>query len=123
MLGSDKLMAFVATADAERCKTFYRDVLGLKLVADETFALVFDVRGAMLRIQKTNRVDPQPFTALGWEVPDIAARVTALNAKGVTCERYPNMPQDELGIWAAPEGAKVAWFRDPDGNLLSLTQF
>jgi catechol 2,3-dioxygenase-like lactoylglutathione lyase family enzyme len=122
MLGSQKLMAFVATIDSPRAKSFYKDVLGLRLVADEEWAVVFDANGTMLRIQKVREMTPAPYTALGWEVPDIDRAVSTLREKKVSFERYTFLQQDEAGVWAAPGGAKVAWFKDPDGNLLSLTQ-
>ena len=75
-----------------------------------------------LLIQKVESHDPLPYTELGWKVLDIAAKVSALRDKGVHCERFPGMAQDELGVWASPSGARVAWFKDPDGNVLSLTQ-
>jgi catechol 2,3-dioxygenase-like lactoylglutathione lyase family enzyme len=117
------LMAFVATTNAERTKAFYRDTLGLKLVSDEAFALVFDANGTMLRVQKVDAFTPQSFTALGWQVAAIRATTAALIASGVEMSRFGWMPQDELGIWTADDGAQVAWFRDPDGNVLSITQF
>ncbi len=123
MLASRELMAFVATTDGARAKAFYRDVLGLKLVSDESFALVFDANGTMLRISKLQQFEPQEFTVLGWKVPDIAAAVKELASKGVRFERYPGMNQDEHGVWQSPSGARVAWFKDPDRNTLSLTQF
>ncbi len=122
MLGSQKLMAFVATIDSPRAKSFYKDVLGLRLVADEEWAVVFDAHGTMLRIQKVPEMIPAPYTALGWEVPDIDRAVSTLRKKKVSFERYTFLQQDEAGVWTAPGGAKVAWFKDPDGNLLSLTQ-
>jgi catechol 2,3-dioxygenase-like lactoylglutathione lyase family enzyme len=117
------VMAFAPTTDAARAVAFYRDTLGLTLISQDAFAAAFDVRGIMLRVTNVPEpLTPQPFTVLGWKVPDIVAAVTKLTGAGVTFERY--MPaQDELGIWTAPGGAKVAWFKDPDGNILSLTQF
>lgn len=127
MLSDCRPIAFVSTADAERAKVFYRDVLGLRLVADEQFALIFDAAGTMLRISKVQGLTPQPFTVLGWRVVDIAATVRALGAREVTFERYAWLAggQDDLGIWRpnGPGGDQIAWFKDPDGNLLSLTQF
>jgi len=123
MLGTEKLMAFIGTADAPRAKAFYLEVLGLRLVADEEWAVVFDVNGTMLRMQKAPAVKPLPYTALGWQVSDIASTLAALRAKGVSFERYEHLPQDANGVWATPDGSKVAWFKDPDGNLLSITQF
>lgn len=117
------LIAFVSTADAARAIVFYRDTLGLTLVADEPFAAVFDALGTMLRITKVGQVVAAPYTVLGWRVGDITAVVRVLGARGVSFRRYDGMDQDPLGIWTSPGGAKVAWFQDPDGNVLSLTQF
>jgi uncharacterized glyoxalase superfamily protein PhnB len=122
MLGACNVMAFVATTDAERAKAFYGDTLGLPLASDEPWALVFAVPGTVLRVQKVERHTPHPFTALGWFVPDVAAEVAALAARGVRFERYDGMSQDDAGVWTSPSGAKVAWFKDPDGNVLSLTE-
>lgn len=123
MLGDAQLVGFVATMDSTRATAFYRDALGLRLVADEAHALVFDANGTMLRIQKVKAPVRAPYTVLGWAVRDIAALVRGLAAKGVVFERYEGFPQDADGIWTTPSGERVAWFRDPDGNLLSLTQF
>jgi len=124
LLESSPIMAFSATADAERAKTFYRDQLGLKLVEDSGFALVFDAAGTMLRVQKVKEVRVGQYTALGWLVTDIAAMVDELVKAGVKFEHYGFPDQDERGIWTPPGStAKVAWFKDPDGNILSLTQF
>lgn len=122
MLNDQELMAFVATTRAGEALPFYRDVLGLRLIADEPYAVVFESGKVTLRIQKVEAHQPLPFTALGWKVTDIAANVNALRERGVRCERFPGLDQDDLGIWASPSGARVAWFKDPDGNLLSLTQ-
>lgn len=124
MLGSRKIMAFVSTRDAGRAKTFYRDTLGLRLVSEELpFALVFDAHGTMLRVTIVQEVSVAKYTVLGWEVPDIAATAKDMRKAGVKFERFAGMNQDELGVWKAPGGARVAWFKDPDGNLLSITQF
>lgn len=117
------LIAFTATADAARATAFYRDVLGLPLVAEERSALVFASAGWMLRVQKVERVTPLPYTAVGWRVADIHAAVRALAGRGVRFERFTSLTQDELGVWHAPGGDRVAWFKDPDGAILSLTQF
>jgi catechol 2,3-dioxygenase-like lactoylglutathione lyase family enzyme len=122
-LATSRVMAFVATSDAARARTFYADVLGLAFVSDVQYALVFDSNGTMLRIQKTDEVHPAPYTALGWQVDDIVATVRQLSQRGAVFERYGFMEQDEHGIWTTPDGSKVAWFKDPDGNTLSLTQF
>ncbi len=122
MLGSSKLTAFVATTDAGRAREFYDGVLGLRLVSDDEFAMVFDANGTPLRVVKVQQVTPAPYTVIGWRVADIGAMVRGLGAKGVAFERFDGMGQDELGVWSAPGGGKVAWFRDPDGNLLSVTE-
>jgi catechol 2,3-dioxygenase-like lactoylglutathione lyase family enzyme len=122
-LRNASLIAFVSTADPSRALAFYRDTLDLPLIADEPFALVFDAAGTMLRVTKVQQVTPAPYTVLGWQVDDIAAAVRELTACGVTFQRYEGMSQDRSGIWTSPSGAKIAWFKDPDGNVLSLTQF
>jgi catechol 2,3-dioxygenase-like lactoylglutathione lyase family enzyme len=122
MLGDHNIIAFIATGDAERARQFYEDVLGLRCIEDTPFALVFEARGTMLRIQKLSAFKPAPHSVLGWSVPDIEAIIRELRDKGVRFERFAEMAQDELGVWSAPSGAKVAWFKDPDGNILSLTQ-
>jgi catechol 2,3-dioxygenase-like lactoylglutathione lyase family enzyme len=118
----DSPILFLATANAERARDFYERVLGLTCVADEP-ALVFDVGGLMLRMQKVQQVHPAPYTALGWAVSDIRRTVHALRDAGIAFERYEGMNQDADGIWQSPGGAEVAWFRDPEGHVLSLTQF
>ena len=122
MLGRHKLMAFVATSDGERARAFYEGTLGLAVTSDDGFALAVDANGTMLRIQKVGQFNPHPFTTLGWEVSDIDDVVVRLQERGVTFERFSGMDQDERGIWSAPSGARVAWFKDPDGNTLSITQ-
>jgi catechol 2,3-dioxygenase-like lactoylglutathione lyase family enzyme len=121
-LGNYKLVAFVATRDSARAKVFYRDTLGLNLVSEDPFALVFDVQGTMLRVTPVRELVTAQYTVLGWRVPNITAAATDLQRAGVTLERFPGLPQDDLGIWTAPGGAKVAWFKDPDGNILSISQ-
>lgn len=122
MLGKAIITAFVATANPARAKRFYRDTLGLRVVSDDQFAIAFDCNGIELRIQKVDSVEPHAFTALGWHVPNIRDAVVGLTKRGVAFERYSFLEQDELGVWRAPSTAQVAWFKDPDGNLLSLTQ-
>src|SRR4051812_13992967 len=119
----EKPILFLATANAERSREFYEQVLGLTFVADEPPALVFRIGVTMLRIQKVDQVHTAPYTALGWGVSDIRQTVHALREAGVVFERYEGLDQDNDGIWPAPSGALVAWFRDPDGHVLSLTQF
>jgi len=122
MLATSPIVAFVATSDPARAKAFYRDVLGLLLISEDEYALVFDAHGTMLRVAIAGEIVLAPYTVLGWQVEDIDATVCGLAAKDVKFERYPWMEQDNLGIWSAPSGAKVAWFKDPDGNLLSVSQ-
>jgi catechol 2,3-dioxygenase-like lactoylglutathione lyase family enzyme len=122
MLGHAKIIAFAATADSARARAFYEGVLGLPFVSEDAFAIVYDADGVQLRIQKVQVLTPQPYTQLGWSVPSIEEVVKALASRGAVFERYANLGQDAFGIWTAPSGAKVAWLRDPDGNLLSLTE-
>jgi catechol 2,3-dioxygenase-like lactoylglutathione lyase family enzyme len=121
MLSSAKPVAFVATADATRARAFYEGLLGLRVIEDQPFALVVESAGVTIRIQKVDQVKAPPYTALGWQVADAPSAVRALTAKGVKFERYPGMEQDELGIWRSPSGAFIAWFKDPDGHVLSIT--
>jgi catechol 2,3-dioxygenase-like lactoylglutathione lyase family enzyme len=123
MTSLDKPILFLATANAEQSRAFYERVLGFAFVADELPALVFQVGHSMLRIQKVDRVHKVPYTVLGWAVPDIGQAVHHLRAAGVVFQRYEGMTQDDDAIWHAPSGALVAWFQDPDGHTLSLTQF
>jgi catechol 2,3-dioxygenase-like lactoylglutathione lyase family enzyme len=122
MLGSFNIAAFVPTKDSEKARAFYEGVLGLRFVKDDGFALVLDANGIMIRVAKAPPFTPAPFTILGWQVSDIENVVTGLQGKGVRFERFGFFEQDELGIWTAPTGDKVAWFKDPDGNMLSLSQ-
>ena len=123
MLRNAKIIAFLATTNAKRCRKFYEKVLGLPLVSDDKFALALDCKGTQLRIQKVEKFQPHPFTSLGWHVPNIRNEVAKLTKAGVAFETYPFLEQNELNIWQAPSGAQVAWFKDPDGNLLSITQW
>jgi catechol 2,3-dioxygenase-like lactoylglutathione lyase family enzyme len=129
MLGSAKLGAFVSTRNSEQARVFYVDVLGLRYISDDRFALVLDANGIQVRVSKVQDFSPQPFTVLGWEVADIEKVVADLAEKGVKFEKYGFPGQDARGIWTAPQvdnatgGARVAWFKDPDGNVLSVTQF
>jgi catechol 2,3-dioxygenase-like lactoylglutathione lyase family enzyme len=124
LLDNSPIMAFSATTDAARAKAFYQVQLGLRLVSDDGFALVFDAAGTMLRVQKVKEVRQAQYTALGWQVLDIVTKVDELKKAGVQFEHYCMLGQDDNGIWTPPgSSAKVAWFKDPDGNILSLTQF
>ncbi len=123
MLASEKIIGFVPITDAARARSFYAEKLGLKFVSEDPFAVVFESSGNMLRLTRVQEVKPQPFTILGWQVSDLAATVQQLQAAGVKFERYDDfMKQDDLGIWDAPGGTRVAWFKDPDGNTLSVSQ-
>ena len=119
-LRQQKIGSFVATAQPDRARTFYSDVLGLPLVVEHDFAMVYDVGGTTLRVQKVRDLRPQDFTVLGWVVDDIEAEVDELARRGVTFLRVDGLPQDARGIWTPPGGQKVCWFKDPDGNTLSL---
>ena len=123
MLATEKLVAFAATTDAARAAAFYGGVLGLPIRSEDTFAIAFDAHGVELRLQKVERLNPHPFTALGWQVGDIARVVDQLTAAHIAMERYPWLDQDGAGVWTAPSGARVAWFKDPDGNLISVAQY
>jgi catechol 2,3-dioxygenase-like lactoylglutathione lyase family enzyme len=123
MLASDELVAFAAVTDLARARDFYGGTLGLPVLEFNDFACVLDAHGTMLRVTAVPGHVPAPFTVLGWKVPDIAASVRELVAAGVAFTRYEGMDQDGDGVWTTPGGDKVAWFTDPDGNTLSLTQF
>jgi catechol 2,3-dioxygenase-like lactoylglutathione lyase family enzyme len=123
MLACTDMVAFVPTTDPARAKAFYAETLGLELESESSFALVFRAGGTMLRVTTVQELTPQPFTILGWDVPDIAAAIRALADRGVEFQRYGFADQDELGVWQSPAGARVAWFKDPDGNTLSLAEF
>ena len=116
------IKAFVPTTKPSEAKVFYRNILGLKLLSEDDYALEFEANGVLLRVTTVPELKPQAFTILGWNVPDIASMIKSLNEKGIAFKKYDFMEQDSLGIWTAPGGAKVAWFNDPDGNVLSLTQ-
>jgi catechol 2,3-dioxygenase-like lactoylglutathione lyase family enzyme len=122
MLGSINIIAFVPTKDSEKARAFYEGVLGLRFVQDDGFALVLDANGIMIRVAKMKDFTPAQFTILGWQVTDIEKMVAGLRDKGVRFEVFGFFKQDELGIWTAPTGDKVAWFKDPDGNILSVSQ-
>jgi catechol 2,3-dioxygenase-like lactoylglutathione lyase family enzyme len=122
MLGSNKIVAFVPTRDSVKARAFYEGTLGLKFIFEDAFALVLDANGIRVRVAKAPEFKPAPFTILGWEVSGIENVVADLMKKGVRFEKFGLPGQDELGIWSAPSGAKVAWFKDPDGNILSLSQ-
>ena len=122
MLSTTDIIAFVPTRDAEKARAFYEGVLGLRFVKDDGFALVFDANGIMIRVAKAPEFKPAQFTILGWQVSEIENVVRELHKKGVHFEIFGFFQQDDLGIWTAPTGDKVAWFKDPDGNILSVSQ-
>jgi catechol 2,3-dioxygenase-like lactoylglutathione lyase family enzyme len=119
-----KMIGFVSTAEPEKARAFYGDVLGFRLTTDDDFALVFDANGTKLRVAKGRSSPPAPGTVLGWEVDDIHAAIRELVARGVKFEQWnlPFMKQDEHGVWTPPSGDQVAWFKDPDGNVLSISR-
>jgi catechol 2,3-dioxygenase-like lactoylglutathione lyase family enzyme len=120
------IVAFVPTTDPPRSRQFFETTLGLPLVNEDAFALVFDAHGISVRVANVSSIEefrPAPFTILGWTVDDIDATVTGLSRRGVHFERFPGMKQDERGIWTSPGRARIAWFKDPEGNVLSLTQY
>jgi catechol 2,3-dioxygenase-like lactoylglutathione lyase family enzyme len=123
VLGRATVIAFTATRQPEAAKVFYRDQLGLRLVDESPYALVFRAGTTMLRVQLVEDFQPHPFTALGWDVTDIRATVGELASHGIATLRVPVIEQDDAGIWWTPNGDGIAWFNDPDGNTLSLTQF
>jgi catechol 2,3-dioxygenase-like lactoylglutathione lyase family enzyme len=123
MLKANSIIAFVATTNPSRAKKFYQNTLGLRFVSENPFAVVFDAGGTMLRVTPVEKFEPTCFTVLGWVVEDIAKEVRELAKRGVKFQRYDWMEQDADGVWTSPDKAKVAWFQDPDGNVLSLTEF
>ena len=122
MLSSARLMAFVPIRDSKKSRPFYENALGLRFISDDGFALVMDSNGVTVRLAKASNFTPAAFTVLGWQVIAIEEAVTDLEKRGVRFEKFSGLPQDEHGIWTAPGGAKVAWFKDPDGNILSVSQ-
>ena len=125
ILSSSELVAFVPTKDPAKARAFYEGVLGLHLVSDDQpFAIVFDANGTMLRVTTVKEHQPAPFTVLGWHVKSIEHTVSELSAAGISFQRYSGLNDESPhGIWTAPSGARIAWFKDPDGNVLSVTQF
>jgi catechol 2,3-dioxygenase-like lactoylglutathione lyase family enzyme len=122
-LGKYNIIGFVTIVDVDRAKEFYRDTLGLRLVSEEPpYALVFEANGIMLRLGMGKERPPVPGTVLGWQVPDISEAVRELEQAGVRFELYNFLKQDAQGIWTSPSGTRVAWFKDPDGNVLSLSE-
>ena len=123
MLNASQSINFVATSNPKEAREFYEKTLGLRFVSGDQFALVFDINGVMLRIQIVDKVNPHEYTSLGWKVTDIKKEVTELAKRGVKFEHFEGMNQDQDGVWTSPSGGKIAWLKDPDKNILSLTQF
>jgi catechol 2,3-dioxygenase-like lactoylglutathione lyase family enzyme len=123
MLGNQSIMAFVPVSDAGRARPFYEKTLGLKVLTEDPYGVMFDANGVRVRLSVVgSELKPAPFTILGWSVADIRAMIPTLESRGVVFERYDFFEQDEQGIWKSPEGAQIAWFKDLDGNTLSLAQ-
>ena len=123
MLERSALIGFVGVSDLNSARHFYGETLGLPIDEESPFALVANANGTMLRLTAVDQPVAAPYTILGWEVADIVSMIEQLTARGVRFTRYEGMGQDEHGVWTAPGGAKIAWFLDPDGNNLSLTEF
>ena len=122
MLGRADVIAFVPTKDSNKARAFYEGVLGLQFIREDGFAVVFNANGIMIRVVKAQQFTPVPYTILGWQVKEIEKLVPRLEQQGVRFERFGFFKQDDLGIWTAPNGDKVAWFKDPDGNTLSVSE-
>ena len=123
MLATSDVIAFAPTTDPARARAFYEGTLGLRLLDENPYACVFDANGTMLRVTTVGEVARPGYTVLGWRVADIGETVTDLETAGVTFARYDGMEQDSQGVWTTPNGDRIAWFTDPDGNVLSLTEF
>ncbi|OKS86748.1 VOC family protein [Mucilaginibacter polytrichastri] len=123
MLNDKTIMAFLATADPAKARPFYENILGLPLKRTDPYAMVFDSNGIELRITTVKDLQPVPYSVMSWIVPAIHDTVAGLSAKSVVFEKYSFFEQDADGVWHSPDGTLVAWFKDPDGNLLSLTEF
>jgi catechol 2,3-dioxygenase-like lactoylglutathione lyase family enzyme len=121
MLTGGKLVGFLTTTDYEKARAFYEDKLGFEFVSLDQFALALRAGKNMIRITKAETFQPAQGTVLGWEVDDVKAVVLWLSSRGVLTEKYGFVPDQELGIWTVPSGDQVAWFKDPDGNVLSLS--
>jgi catechol 2,3-dioxygenase-like lactoylglutathione lyase family enzyme len=122
MIAQNPLIAFIPSKDAARARLFYEEKLGLRFISDDSFAVVMDANGIMVRITRVGEFTPFPFTILGWLVDDIHQTVAEMTSKGLQFKHYGFLEQGDDGVWTAPDGSKVAWFLDPDGNTLSLSQ-
>ncbi|MGC1389654.1 MAG: VOC family protein [Bacteroidales bacterium] len=116
-----RIKAFVSTTQPDKARDFYKEKLGLKYLSEDSYGIEFEANGTHLRISFVEKLTPQPFTILGWNTTDIVSTIRLFNKKGISFERYTFIEQDDLGIWTAPGGTRVAWFKDPDGNLLSIS--
>jgi len=123
VLTTSTVIAFAPSTDLARSRSFYEDVLGLTVADQSEYACVFDANGTMLRVTAVSEVAHPGYTVLGWQVSDISHTVAHLESRGVLFARYDGMDQDAHGVWTTPGGDQIAWFNDPDGNVLSLTQF
>jgi catechol 2,3-dioxygenase-like lactoylglutathione lyase family enzyme len=121
MLSIHRIKAFVSTTNHDKAREFYQDKLGLKLLSEDSFGMEFEAAGAHIRISVVEKLMPQPFTVLGWDTDDIISTVSMMSNKGISFERYPFIEQDDFGIWTSPGGTRVAWFKDPDNNILSIS--
>ena len=122
MLASSKIVGFVPARDSKQARAFYEGKLGFQFVSDDEFALVVKAGDTMIRVAKAPKFTPAPYTVMGWEVKDIEKMAAWLASRGVAFEKYPFVQDKERGIWTTPDGSKVAWFKDPDGNILSISQ-
>jgi catechol 2,3-dioxygenase-like lactoylglutathione lyase family enzyme len=122
MLAAMDMVGFLLTKDYEKARAFYEGNLGFEFVSLDQFALVMQAGKSMIRIVKVPTFTPLQSTVLGWQVGDIGVMVDWLTNRGVTFEKYPFVQDKERGIWTAPDGSKVAWFKDPDGNVLGVSE-
>lgn len=122
MLANSSMVGFIPTLDGTRSRYFYETQLGLTFVSDDSFALVFNANGTMIRIVRVGNYTPAAFTILGWDVENISNCAAQLQRQGIEFQRYPGLDQDATGIWTSPGGSRVAWFTDPDGNILSISE-
>ena len=123
MLAASDVIAFAPTKDLAKARSFYETTLGLPVVDENAYACVFDACGTMLRVTAVAEVAQPGYTVLGWRVTNISETAARLESRGVVFARYDGMEQDAQGVWTTPSGDRIAWFTDPDGNVLSLTQF
>ena len=123
VLATSDVIAFAPTTDLVRARSFYEGVLGLSVVDQDAYACVFDAHGTMLRVTAVAEVAHPGYTVLGWRVTDMSEAVSRLGASGVVFARYDGTGQDTHGVWTSPNGDRIAWFNDADGNVLSLTEF